>query len=65
MTTLQILGEGRVRVAALTVLNDTGVDNAVAIEFTPNTSEGWLVISQDKALELAARLMVYAEGGEA
>lgn len=64
MIDLSVIGEGRVRIASLTVLNESGVDDCVGLQFEANAEDGWLVLSQEKALELAARLMVYAGGSE-
>lgn len=64
MIDVAVTGEGRVRIARLTVLNDDGVTDAVGLQVTENTDGGWLVLSNPSALDLAARLMVYAGGDE-
>lgn len=64
MNDVSIAGEGRVRVASLTVLNDDGVTDAVGIQIESNAEDGWTVLSQEKALDLAAKLMAYAGGWE-
>jgi hypothetical protein len=53
--------KGRVFVGTVDVISPEGGDRWVSIRLEPNTEDGRVLMTADKALEVAARLMVHAE----
>lgn len=64
LTPLTPLSEaGMVSVGRVTAVNQDGADLMVSLRITPNTEDGRVVMTPEKALEVAAKLMVHAAGG--
>lgn len=57
---MQVTDNGQYRIGRWTLLSDEGVTTVVALTTTPN-ADGYLFMSPDDALELAASLMLQAE----
>lgn len=64
MITGAVLENGRLHFAKASVVDESGADECVAVRVEANTPDGWLVLTREKALEVAARLMVYAGATE-